>query len=754
MNSKKIKCKYCNAIHEIAEELIGGKIQCSDCNNKFMIDEELLDSNTIVFNKKDLFIEPTHDRDSFTAHYIENLLKNKIVSPSDEKLTDDFSISGILGEGGMGIVYQAIQNPIRRFVALKMLNKKIIDEETRNEFIQEAAITAYLDHPHIVPLYDIGITPKNLLFYTMKEIKGASWEEILSSNKEEDNIDILLKVCDALAFAHDKGIIHRDLKPENIMLGNYGEVFLMDWGLAVSYKPELNIPGVATLNEENIAISGSPAFMSPEMANSDLKNIGICSDIYLLGGLLFFILTNKSPHSASEVEEALKQAQNNEIVQLEEEGVLIDIALKALSTNPVDRHLSVKEFQGAIKKGLGNIESIKLAQSAKQDFEKAKKSLKYNDFAQALFGYKEASKLWSDNIIAEAGVETTTIQYAKCAIAKGDFDLSLSLLDSNNNNMQELIAETKQCLKKRKFKHRTFLTAIWMTICLVLITILVLVVSYYKIKDKSLKADIAKSAAIKAAQVAEIEKGKAIVAAQIAKTEKIKAQVAKDLAEESFAKMQLAEKSAQVAKKEANEEKNKAQNALNEAQSAQIAKNTSEELRLEAEKQVLEMKIRTEKAKRLEKRRQINLINSICLNIFKRDFQNAFDILYAAPQERDEWGELGKLLKELKDFEKVLARNVKLHINEDVILKNDRNKNLAKIKGVRKKSIIFEVALGSGQYKKYIPFEEVQIDIIKQICPDLSNLALNILYVKVEFMNDVDNLKKELKKKNIYKIGE
>ncbi len=753
MKKQKIKCKYCNAIHEISDELIGAKIQCADCDNKFFVDDEYMDSKTITFDKKNIFAQEDKKRKVSTAS-LENLLKEKNISNNDNDPEVDFAIVGSLGEGGMGIVHKAIQNPLRRFVALKMLSAETIanDEDAIKEFIQEAAITAYLDHPNIVSLYDIAKTPDNTVFYTMKEVKGAEWSELIKKNTTPENIDILLKVCDAVAFAHDKGIIHRDLKPENIMLGNYGEVFLMDWGLAVSYQKNLNIPGVETLSKNNIAISGSPAFMPPEMANSDIKKIGTASDVYLLGGLLLYILINKAPHPAEEVNEALIQAQNNTLVEITETGIMIDIAKKALSTSIKDRYYSVKSFQGAIRKGLGHLESINLAQSATKDFEKAKKDLKYNNFAQALFAYKEAFKLWNKNKVAKQGIIDVSIEYAKCAISRSDFDLALSLLDDKNHKMSPLISQAKDGIKQRNFRKKSMKIATVSTIVLLIITFLVMTISYFEVKDKQKKAELARINAEQAAQVAKSEKTKAEKAAQVAKFEKEKA-------DKAFQDMQVAEKIAKDAATKARKEQIKAEieqiraeNALKEAELAQIATRKAESSRIDAEKRVEAMQKSSENTRDLEKRRKMELINSICLNITKKDYQNAFDILNITQNEKKDWDKLLNLLTELKDFKSNLEENIEKHTNDSIVLEYKGKRNLAKIKKINNDKIYFDIKIGQAVITKAINIEKVQVDVIKKIVPSISEVALDILFERKRYLSNHLKLNKELKRQSFYTI--
>ena len=147
--------------------------------------------------------------------------KAPLVAPAD---APDYELIDVIGEGGMGVVYSARQSAIARTVAVKMLKKSDAESPSQREkFISEAVVTGELDHPNIVPIYDLGTNDSGALFYSMKKVKGTPWDDVLKKKSLDENINILIRVADAVAFAHANGVIHRDLKPENIMLGDYGE---------------------------------------------------------------------------------------------------------------------------------------------------------------------------------------------------------------------------------------------------------------------------------------------------------------------------------------------------------------------------------------------------------------------------------------------------------------------------------------------------------------------------------------------------
>ena len=147
----------------------------------------------------------------------------------------EYEVLGKLGAGNMGIVYSARQTSLNRELAIKTLKPDTpsVDHD-QAMFVSEAVVTAHLVHPNIVPVHDLGRTADGKLFYSMKHVTGTEWSASMSQLTQEQNLEILLKVCDAVAFAHSRGVINRDLKPENVLVGEYGEVVVLDWGLAMT----------------------------------------------------------------------------------------------------------------------------------------------------------------------------------------------------------------------------------------------------------------------------------------------------------------------------------------------------------------------------------------------------------------------------------------------------------------------------------------------------------------------------------------
>lgn len=209
-----------------------------------------------------------------------------------------------IGQGGMGSVYRARDRELDRDVALKVLTDWPENREARSRMVAEARITARLEHPGIVPVHDAGVLPDGRFYYAMKLIRGNRLDEQVGPTTGlTERLDLFLRVCDAVAFAHAHGIIHRDLKPQNIMVGPFGEVLVMDWGVAkqlgVSMPSAQSGVAVGSDGASQTAVGavvGTPGYMAPEQAAGIADLLDERADIYALGSILYFLLTNQAPN--------------------------------------------------------------------------------------------------------------------------------------------------------------------------------------------------------------------------------------------------------------------------------------------------------------------------------------------------------------------------------------------------------------------------------------------------------------------------
>ncbi|MCY2964690.1 MAG: serine/threonine-protein kinase, partial [Planctomycetota bacterium] len=234
-----------------------------------------------------------------------------------------YELLDVLGRGGMGVVYTARQTSVNREVAVKMIGSgQSQDDGVRAAFLDEAVITGELDHPNIVPIHELGTNRSGTLFYSMKRVTGTPWSRHIAKNGELENLKILSAVADAIAFAHSRGVVHRDLKPENVMLGEYGEVLVMDWGLAL-VTDAFRKPASVSLSPTP---GCTPSYAAPELVTGPMAVIGPHSDVYLLGAILYEIITGKPPHLARSARECCEIAARNGIAPTNKTGELVEIA--------------------------------------------------------------------------------------------------------------------------------------------------------------------------------------------------------------------------------------------------------------------------------------------------------------------------------------------------------------------------------------------------------------------------------------------
>ena len=308
-------------------------------------------------------------------------LSNHMVN-EEEKLKDPnanrYTTKSQVGAGGMGTVDAVEDTHLKRILAMKILSDRYADDPAIvSSFLREARFTAQLQHPNIIPVHDIGETPEDgTPFYTMKLIEGESLLEIITKLRDKDPayeqrysrfalLGIFRKVCDAVAYAHSRGIIHRDIKPANIMIGPFGEVLLVDWGLAkhTSHMRERNGPSQemndALLTHDGI-IKGSLAYISPEQALGDISNIDRLTDIFLLGATLYHLMTFSPPYNIPDIATLLNHAEKADFIHpLDIPGcetlphLIADIMIEAMSLNKEDRFPSVNEMSYAIDSYLG-----------------------------------------------------------------------------------------------------------------------------------------------------------------------------------------------------------------------------------------------------------------------------------------------------------------------------------------------------------------------------------------------------------------
>lgn len=310
-----------------------------------------------------------------------------------------YVLEGELGQGGMGTVYRVRDCELNRSLAMKVIripgsdaSAAVMDEGLLSRFLEEAQVTGQLDHPGIVPLHELGVDPNGRIYFTMRLVRGMHLGQLFDAiHKEQGGKDgwtidralvVMMKVCDALAYAHSKGVIHRDLKPANIMAGRFGEAYVMDWGLAkVSGRKEVLIPRPDTtqmtqslvktrrsqegtdseFSTEYGSVFGTPSYMAPEQARGELEIVDHLSDIYSMGAILYRLLTGQSPYvpknARVEPHMVLRWALEGPPKPIREIAPKIPpelaaIAEKAMSREREDRYRSADELGADIRQYL------------------------------------------------------------------------------------------------------------------------------------------------------------------------------------------------------------------------------------------------------------------------------------------------------------------------------------------------------------------------------------------------------------------
>lgn len=396
---------------------------------------------------------------------------------TQDKVVSLFQMHRRLGRGGFGEVWEATQRSLNRIVAIKRIQDAKYDQNrTREEraalewvFRQEAYITAQLDHPNIIPVHDLGLDEKGRPLLAMKLVEGENWAEVIIREVRQFPVDeflsrqlpILLSMAQAVAFAHSRGIVHRDLKPSQVMVGRYGEVLLVDWGLAVHIPGESTDPAHSISRMEELPTrdtarnpAGTPALMAPEQTRMSADSITFQTDVFLLGGILYFLLCGHFPHDALTTRESIAKAIACEVedprLRSPDRPVpaaLVELALQCLQKRPTDRLASAEEFIARLRdylRGESNRrDSLGITESIEREYRArfgptgnehadrlaaATAAERYETLADLLNRLEHAGRLWGNNPNLDRIRGDIRRTYAELAIVRGDLTLARMLV--------------------------------------------------------------------------------------------------------------------------------------------------------------------------------------------------------------------------------------------------------------------------------------------------------------------------------------
>ncbi|MGZ5967966.1 MAG: serine/threonine-protein kinase, partial [Polyangiales bacterium] len=324
-----------------------------------------------------------------------------------------------IGEGGMGVVHLAEQMTLGRKVAVKTLRDSA-DPDAVLKLLREAWITGALEHPNVVPVYDVSVDDKGGPLIVLKRIEGLAWADLMhdyaaieerfgATDPLEWNLRTLGQVCNAIHFAHARGVLHRDLKPGNVMIGGFGEVYVLDWGIAVALHDDGT--GRFPLARDANDTAGTPVYMAPEMLGGEGARLSERTDVYLIGAILHEIVSGKPPHDGAEMENIVASIVVSEPkLPPDTDEDLARIVTRAMSREPEDRYQSAEDVRLAIEAYLRHRGSMRLARGATDSLEKLRDAIRlqevqrrvlYNLLGECRFGYRAALVESQGNVLAK-----------------------------------------------------------------------------------------------------------------------------------------------------------------------------------------------------------------------------------------------------------------------------------------------------------------------------------------------------------------
>ncbi len=341
----------------------------------------------------------------------------------------DLALCSTLGEGGMGIVYLAKQASLHREVAIKQIRANSPPQASAG-LVREAQIMGGLEHPQIIPVHALGVDARGLPSLVMKKVTGETWRTLIhepnhpwwkaeaSPDPLVRHVELLIDVCKAVYFANQRHVIHRDLKPDNVMVGSFGEVYVLDWGIAVRIDEEVDSDSVA----------GTPSYMAPEMVD-ERAPLSAATDVYLLGACLHEVLTGEPRHVGNTMKDILRSIHRSAPVVYAEEipAALGAICNRACHADPAQRYTSALELQRALANWLRTRQATTLTALTSERFQELVPQLSATAvppeartairerFSECRYGFRQAFDL---------GDESAEVHLIECFRAMIPFELA------------------------------------------------------------------------------------------------------------------------------------------------------------------------------------------------------------------------------------------------------------------------------------------------------------------------------------------
>jgi hypothetical protein len=369
----------------------------------------------------------------------------------------EFRLDETLGEGGIGRVVSARQHALQRSVAVKFLKERPADEEA---LVREAVVMGRLEHPNIVPVHVLGRTPDGVPFFSMKRVEGTPWSEALHDGRTiVEHLEVLQRVCDAVAFAHSRDVIHRDIKPANVLLGSFGEVYLGDWGLAAALRPDSVLPLAS-----EAGVGGTPAYLAPEMTSPE-GPLGAWTDVFLLGATLYEVLNGRPPWLANSPTAAMVLAAraNEPPFEPSVPSELASICRRAMRKNPAERFESALAFKDAItgylrhrevselhERALTRLTDLERTVMAEEGDPQARAISAQRLFTECRFAFEQVRTLWPEFEPARRGQRKALVLMIRHELKRGVPSAARVLLAELDEAPAELVAAVDEAERREQ----------------------------------------------------------------------------------------------------------------------------------------------------------------------------------------------------------------------------------------------------------------------------------------------------------------